>query len=124
MTLKSTLWIVPAVLLLSPLGAAEEKPPLFPGKIATITTGELGYGVALENVTVVEIAGKPYLRGRAVKTDDERYWYRGKEVLIPEKAVTMIALFDSLEDYATAMEKVDKAIGEQAPASGGKTGTR
>jgi hypothetical protein len=119
MNLSCLAYVLVALLMLMPVRAADEK-PLFPGKIVAVITGDQGYGMAMENVTVVEIAGSRYLRGSAVKTVDARYWYRGKEVLVPEKAITAIVLFDDLEDYQEALEKADKAFGAGLPGAKGK----
>ena len=122
MNLSFLTYVVAALLMLMPVRAADEK-PLFPGKIVAVMTGELGYGMAMENVTVVEIAGSRYLRGSAVKTTDARYWYRGKEVFVPEKAITAIVLFDNIEEYQEALEKADKAAGAGfLPGAKGKEG--
>ena len=110
-------YLFSAVLLLGSLKAEEEKPPVFAGKIVTVMTGEQGFGMAMENVSVVEIGGSRYLRGKSLNTADARFWYRGKEVLVPEKAITCIVLFDKVEDYEEAQKKADAAVGGSAPES-------
>ena len=113
-------YLFSAVLLLGSLKAEDEKPPVFSGKVVAVMTGEEGFAMAMENVAVVEIGGSRYLRGKALNTADERYWYRGKEVLVPEKAITCIVLFDKVEDYEKALKSGDTAVEGSSPASKNK----